>query len=918
MIPSKDQNILIIDSACDQSIINSQAFVVLSQSGTYFYVNGAMQGMQSENAYEVVNGATLATFKDGSKRILIINQALYDPHPRQIEALLQPHQSRAHGCIVDDCSKHHLKANNKRGTQSINTPDDKLDLHFDGLKTYFAISKPSKEDLVKYPHVELTSPKPYEPTKRVYTRRRHQKGLDDKQLEEWRARLGYAPLEVVKKTLEATTQMVPTVEAESRSYMRDHFKTRLPMLRPHRVNDTLYTDTFFSSTPSIRGYRMWQLFSFDRTKLDVIKLMKKKSQAIGAYEDIIREIGAPNYTVTDDASELTGRQWRNINRKYCIEGRVCEPYHQNQNLAERRGGGTKTFLLRLYLHTPWAPMAYWCYALEYIQLLRGYLAQRSLGWRPANEIMTGETLDISAFRFAWFEPIWYYDPKPNFPEAKMKPGFVLGIDPHVGDGFSYIILPVKDAKDIPRHRPRTLVRSVVRKRDISLDMKDAPTARTTAKGFIKFYDSKDQVLCGTEELEPEWDAMLEELDNSEVDSYYLQRAQQAEKLPGKKQLTSTTLGEIDGPMTHYPVPNIIEDDSDYGSDSEDDYHPHRKQSGDRRGKKIRFSQDPDELLGSPSSQNKHTNDNSKSTNVPLVENLSDSDSDSDDDSCLDHPANVFQYLSDDDEYDSDEDSVSSTSSEISSPEDTDIADDINSQFNREECDDYGEIVAIKQHRDSEGMLEMQVLYSTGELEWHPMSLIKEEDPHAVAHYLLDADLGDKAMNSRHKRWARKFLRDLKKTMRRMFRVDYDGYQITVHDSPEQTLQSRRSTMNANSSRAAASQKKRRQQSGKRKKPGKNNRSMGNYKYGVRVPKNWKEARALDKANGDNKWKEAVEKEIAALIHHNCFKFVSSNYKLSSDYQYAPMKMCYEVKNDLKRKARFVIQGCKVDPRGLST
>lgn len=264
MISSKDQHILIIDSACDQSIISKNAFTILSQSGTYFYVRGAMAGMESDNACEVVNGATLATFEDGSKKILIVNQALYDSHHEQRESLLQPNQSRAHGCIVDDVSKYYLKSKGKRGSQSIQTPDNKLNLYFDGLKSFLAIEKPTKEDFMKYDHVELTSPLPYEPTERKYTRRRLCKPLDDTQLQEWRARLGYPPLEVVKKTLDATTQMVPTVEAETRDYMRDHFKTRLPMLRPHRVNDTLYSDTFFSSVRSIRGYSMcWQCFHFN-------------------------------------------------------------------------------------------------------------------------------------------------------------------------------------------------------------------------------------------------------------------------------------------------------------------------------------------------------------------------------------------------------------------------------------------------------------------------------------------------------------------------------------------------------------------------------------------------------------------------------------------------------------------------------
>ena len=59
-------------------------------TGTYFTVNGALQGrMSSGNTMlEVVNGYTLVTLRDGRKYIVVVNQALLDRDPRQTEALL--------------------------------------------------------------------------------------------------------------------------------------------------------------------------------------------------------------------------------------------------------------------------------------------------------------------------------------------------------------------------------------------------------------------------------------------------------------------------------------------------------------------------------------------------------------------------------------------------------------------------------------------------------------------------------------------------------------------------------------------------------------------------------------------------------------------------------------------------------------
>jgi hypothetical protein len=39
---------------------------------------------------------------------------------------------------------------------------------------------------------------------------------------------------------------------------------------------------------------------------------------------------------------------------------------------------------------------------------------------------------------------------------------------------------------------------------------------------------------------------------------------------------------------------------------------------------------------------------------------------------------------------------------------------------------------------------------------------------------------------------------------------------------------------------------------------------------------------------------------------------------SADYQYAPLRLVYDIKSDLHYKARLVVQGHCVDPKGLST
>ena len=54
-------NILVMDSGCDQTMINSSVCHVLSYTNQYFKINGVMSNMQSDDLLQVVNAAVLIT-----------------------------------------------------------------------------------------------------------------------------------------------------------------------------------------------------------------------------------------------------------------------------------------------------------------------------------------------------------------------------------------------------------------------------------------------------------------------------------------------------------------------------------------------------------------------------------------------------------------------------------------------------------------------------------------------------------------------------------------------------------------------------------------------------------------------------------------------------------------------------------------
>jgi len=468
-VANPGQHLLIADSGCDQTLVTS-IWTILQQTGHHVIMTGAFAGRNVGERFPVVHAACKVCLADGSTFALIANHALYDSNPAQVESLLSVHQSlQCQANRIDDRGKCERDIHGQPGTQQAIFGNHVLPFYFDGTKCFFIIESLSPEEYDSLPHVILTpSDNSQTPEFQMFTRRLPADRTDA--VPAWRQLLGFCPSHVVVKTLAATTQLVPTVEAETREIMRDHFQTRLPELKMRRISDRCFTDTFFSSLKSIRGYTCFQLYAFETSGLDVPFLMRRRSQSPSTLEDLLREVGAPFEMKSDNAPEFKGKRWLSILRRAVVASSYTEPMHPNQNLAERRGGSLKAALVHL-LHSTGAPLAYWCFALEYVSYVRQHLAKRSLGWRSPYERHWGDTPDISVFRFPFWSPIWYYSPSNQFPQSKMLPGRFIGIAQNVGDAFCYLVLTEPPDNSTT---PQVISRSVIslRASDTSRTMTD--------------------------------------------------------------------------------------------------------------------------------------------------------------------------------------------------------------------------------------------------------------------------------------------------------------------------------------------------------------------------------------------------------------------------------------------------------------
>ena len=141
---------------------------------------------------KLANLATLATFPDGRRFILICNQFFYNDDPNQTEALIPPVQAQAR------------TLDGSPGMQQLEIAKARYPLFFDGYKVFLPIRKPTPQDWKDLPVIELTSPLPYDPQKQVRSVRLG-KITGPRTPADWRECLGFPPMSVIKMTLKHTT-----------------------------------------------------------------------------------------------------------------------------------------------------------------------------------------------------------------------------------------------------------------------------------------------------------------------------------------------------------------------------------------------------------------------------------------------------------------------------------------------------------------------------------------------------------------------------------------------------------------------------------------------------------------------------------------------------------------------------------------
>ena len=180
--------------------------------------------------------------------------------------------------------------------------------------------------------------------------------------------------------------------------------------------------------------------------------------------------------------------------------------------------------------------------------------------------------------------------------------------------------------------------------------------------------------------------------------------------------------------------------------------------------------------------------------------------------------------------------------------------------NQEENADVYSFTSILNHRKEGNEWFVEVLWDAGDKTWESMKMMKEADPITLAKYGHSQNLQE----TRGWKWIKKY--------------------------------SENSKVFINLSKIFASK-------GRQKV----------FKFGVEVPRNLKEALALDNYNGNELWSKATDKEVNELLEHKTFAIHDSKATIPFDYKFVPVQFVFDNKFDGRRKGRLVACGNLTNP-----
>ena len=828
--------------------------------------------------------------------------------------LLSEYQIREYGLIIDSVAKKHRTGNGTRGTQRFQV-NEWVHINFEdrGGLMGFEILPIEQGDEERYDIINITSPDrwrphkfikeeetyPYDPSDLAFdaevsdypatlnhlTRINADSGEDnqlnivdmskplmDTQIcatSTWhrviyhdidprllRPYLSYRPLEVVKKTLEVTTQMAKMV---IRHPMRRHVKSRFPHMNVTMIDEPIYTDPMFSNCKSIyHGHVAAQIFYGTKSHTIFLYGIKSKGEFPKVYKDFIREHGAPSALRRDNAKEEQSETVKDINREYMVKDQLTEPYHPQQNPVESNAIRYLKGQVHLLLDITGAPDSLWYMAAQYTADINNICSDPSLpnGITPL-QYLRGVTPDISAYlQFTFWQPILYLDHEAEWPSSKERSGRWIGLAQGIGDLLTFWILD-----DQSKH---ILARSVVRPYNKNLRVKWDPSLVDTALKTTAIhggdvmpnnYNTETLPVMDDMVLDVDSPMIVNDNDSSILKPDYINLGLDTDTLETPKSTGPTTRskGKLQLDNEVLAINETIESFTrskkqpyKYTKYKEEYVPPDFQEEVTTLRRSERIKEQPKTTWTSSKSR-KAMSVNGKTIIVPnsiqaipykgLV------------DKPLIHTKSTPLSLDFKDEslraYHARLDLMQA----IVHPEQSDH------DWQVETITDW----TCKTYLDTKQLM-LKVTWIGGDKQWVPLDDMRLHDPYIVIKYALKNKLTDKPGWE----WAQHYVKH-DKILNNM-----------VHAY-------------------------------------KASRFLRNIKFGVEVPQSTRHALQIDKDDNNDSWKKAMNTEVNQLLDYETFRILEDDESLPLECKFIPYHCIYDVKFDGRKKCRLVAGGHMTDP-----
>ena len=215
----------VIDPGTDCEVIGGIGWEVETVTNVTTAMGGYFTGDDDQCRLPVVSAITAYEHPEIGTVLLGIGAAAWDDRAEQTESLLNSHELRYHGVVVDD------KAKRDSGGQKLTVDGIDVRLDFEnGRLLYIPIHQPTQDELANLT-VHWLIPKTPAVASGLLQRRTQAKFVPEDT--PWSDQLGGCPEETVKHTLTATTQLCAgPVEMDNRDSPRQHRKSRLLPLHP--------------------------------------------------------------------------------------------------------------------------------------------------------------------------------------------------------------------------------------------------------------------------------------------------------------------------------------------------------------------------------------------------------------------------------------------------------------------------------------------------------------------------------------------------------------------------------------------------------------------------------------------------------------------------------------------------------------